>query len=255
MKSIYILSILIFLVGCTALEIKIPVASIKSPEVVREHMHQLNFVAVPTKTFTVTSNINIRPLAISNEVTDSSYLSAEYNYGVVDYFTLGAAINSDGGSQIQLQYQFLNDVVEDIGWSAALQFGLNCCGSRKKGVSDTGLQGPGTYESNGELSLTAFNPSVSAGYRFNKNIMGYFGISYSSFSVVSKIQQSASTDGLDFGGSFNQSNSGSSQSLGAGLQFDLGSFHLKPSAQWTEFHLAGQNKQSMLSSLTVSFNR
>ncbi len=249
---VYFLS-LFFFCSCQSIEIKLPVAELKSPEVIKEQVQQISFSAEPTKTLTVTEDANQRPLNITNQVTDSSVLGAQFNYGYADHLVIGAGLNSASGLLVQTQYQFLDDVVDDMGWSSAVQLSLNYNSISKKG-SSSNLLGPGTYSYSGSMRAFGFNPGITAGYRFNKYFMSYAGVSYATISTATSITQDPSTDGNDPGKSFSQDKMGSSQSIGIGVQVDYNRIHLKPVFQWTEIDIAGQKKNSVLTSVTISFN-
>lgn len=236
----YLLS-LFFLTSCQSIEIKIPVADLKSPEVIKEKVRQFSISAEPTKTLTVTENANQRPLNITNQVTDSSVINAHFNYGYEDHLVIGAGVNSASGLLVQTQFQFLDEVLDDVGWSSAVQLSVNYNLLNKSG-SETNLLGPGTYSYSGSMRALGFNPGITAGYRFNKYFMTYAGISYASISTTTSITQDPSTDGNDPGKSYSQDKSGSSQTLGVGVQVDFGKFHLKPVVQWSEIDIAHQKK-------------
>lgn len=239
--------------GCSSLEVKIPLAAIKSPEVVGSGKKQINFSANSTKTLTTTNDASRRPPTFINEISSSTVLNNDFNYGMSDRYMIGGGLSSDLGLYFQVQYQFQNSITDDIGWNSSVFFNAQYDSTDRSG-DQNGTFGPGGYDWKAQLVESQALVGASTGYRFNKNLMSYIGLAVNKFSTQTKIEQKVSSDGSDLGGNYNKNSSGQSQSLGLGLQFGSDRFLLKPVVELTTFSYEDINQSSVLGSLTLTAN-
>ncbi len=251
--NISALLIVFIFCGCSSLEVKIPLASIKSPEVLAAGKKQINFSANSTKTLTTTNDASKRPPKFVSEISNSTVFNNDFNYGKSDSYMIGGGVSSDLGLYFQVQYQFQNSIQDDIGWCSSV-FAHAQYDSTDYSGDQKGTFGPGGYDWKAQLTESQAQIGLSTGYRLNKNIMIYTGLAVNKFSTQTKIEQKVSNDGSDLGGNYYKSSSGQSQSLGLGLQFGNDKISLKPVLELTTFSFEDINESTVLGSLTLTAN-
>ncbi len=247
-KFLKIFFLSFILSSCTTLDIRIPLASIKSPELPTAGLSEVNIATLPAKLFTSTNDASKRPPIFVSTVEQSNLLNAEYNYALTDGLLIGAGANIDFGFSLQAQYQFVNS----NNWLASVYGDVSYDNTQRSG-DQNGTFGPGGYNWKGNLSASGIHMGTSIGYRFNEHIMSYVGFAYNSFSTKTDITQDVSNDGLDPGGSYKDSSHGNNRTIGLGVQIGTIQFNLKPAVMWTEFNLNGEKQENIVGSATLSF--
>lgn len=247
--------IIVLFTGCSTLQIVVPLANVKSPEVIRKTQKQINFSYIQAKKIVSTDDASQRPPVFVNTVEGSLGLyNADFNYGLFDRVAVGALISSDIGFAFQTEYQFLAPQGEvGNGWASSVYFTGGFSSTSRSG-DQKGTFGPGGYPWKGSMTMTSQNYGLSVGYRPNENWMTYLGYATNTFSTNTKIEQSVDTTGTDLGGTYTQNNTGRSKSLGLGFQFDFTRLHIKPVIHQTEFEYPNNSESATTVSLTLSVN-
>ena len=186
--KITMLFIVYILCGCSSLEVKVPLASIKSPEVLAAGKKQINFSANSSKTLTTTNDASRRPPTFINEISNSIVLNNDFNYGKSDRYMIGGGISSDVGLYFQVQYQFQNSIQDDNGWISSV-YGHAQYDSTDRSGDQKGTFGPGGYDWKAQLVESQAQIGVSTGYRINKNVMSYIGFAVNKFRLKQKLNK------------------------------------------------------------------
>jgi hypothetical protein len=254
-RNISLLSSLFFMAalsGCSTLDVNVPLASIKSPEVIAKGQHQITASAEASKHYIATNDASQRPPVFDLTNESAGVLNTDYSISFVDGLLVGAGMNSDFGFHIQGQYQFLNLIGEDhTGWLSSVYANIYYDETNRSG-NQKGLFGPGGYDWGGRTILQGAHAGTSLGYRFNQQVMGYIGYAHNLFSLDTRITQNKSDDNLDAGGNYNAAAKGSNKTIGLGAQIDIVRVHIMPSIAWTDYIVDGVKQEGIFGSLSVA---
>lgn len=230
------------LMGCSSLQIIVPLPHVEVPEVQGPPQNLLYMETQGGIAFEATSDASARPPNLSSaKTTDLGNLPA---LGVGISFeklsrlqlSLGGAMLGSSltsfvtGLQCKLQYQILGEptqTAKDGNFSLSV-FASGAAPSESKSGDQKGNFGPGGYPWKATISTSAITYGLSTGYRFAPGTLVYLGAAMSSPTVKVTIDQSATNDNSDLGGNYSLSSPLRNQTVTLGFVFGKDGFRWSP---------------------------
>ncbi len=252
MKNILLIIFLSILSACSHIKVQVPQAAVMPSELLKKDAWELGIRSQASRLHTASQDASARPPTFDNDDTTSALITGDLFYAPLDRLQFGAGISSDVGVYGGIAYQFLGNpwAERKIGWSAALKFDVYAGSTGKKG-DQNGEFGPGGYNWKADLSVVSVGGGLSVGYRFHESFMTFLGASQLSHKIKSTIKQDPSDNGTDPGGSYSQSPTGSSSTIGLGFMVGSDRIRFIPVLQWHEYQLA--DAKSSEGSINLSF--
>lgn len=192
----------VILSGCTSLSVYVPGPLIESPEIAsREKKISAGAGIEQTNNYTYTGDASRRPPNLSqptNEQAGMPYLRA--GYIATDWLEVGLRVLPGswktlwiGGLGGTVRAQLLG-VGEEVGPRVSVYAGLLRSSAGGSGDQD-GQFGPGGYNWSANASATTRTAGVSAGYRWQPNLMSFLALSYADQQLSGSITHDASQNG------------------------------------------------------------
>lgn len=252
MKYVLPVLLLSLLSACSHVKVQVPQASVMPSELLKKDAWELGLRSQASRLHTASEDASARPPTFDNEDTASALFTGDLFYAPLDRLQFGAGVSSNVGIYGGIAYQFLGTpwAERKIGWSAALRLDVYS-GATSKSGDQNGEFGPGGYNWKADLSVLSTGGGLSVGYRFHESFMTFLGVSQLSHKTKTTIKQDASDNGLDPGGTYSQSPSGSSTAVGLGFMIGSQRVRFISVLQWHEYELA--DAKSSEGSVNLSF--
>ncbi len=235
-----------FLVGCSSLQIVVPLPHVEVPEVQGPPHNMMYMETQGGIAFEATSDASARPpnlaSARTKDLGNTPAIGLGFSFEKLSRLQLsfgGAMLGSSltslfTGLQAKLQYQIFGEPTQkakDSNFSMSI-FASGSAPSESKSGDQKGTFGPGGYPWKATISTSAISYGLSTGYRWTPQTLLYFGVATSSPTVKVSIDQSPSTDNSDLGGNYSLSSQLRNQTVTLGLVFGNDGFRWSPDVSY-----------------------
>ena len=248
----------LFLTHCTSISLKLPGATIESPQVPGKGKKYLGPMVEPTREVEYSDAVNARPPDLNNArpLGATHSLLHQARFGLGDRFELGGNLGVDlTSSDLQTTYMLVgkfqifgpNQSEAKAGDASAAVFGRVSYTSADGSGDQSVTFGPGGYPWSATVSAIGTMAGLSFGQQISDSILFYLSGAYQNVQSSIKVDQQPADDASDLGGSYSRERNGRSMAYGAGLQFRAGKvFHFHVKAMQFEFFMDGLPDQTGL---------
>ncbi len=238
----------IFLIqSCGGIRIRLPLATVTSPEILDEQV-ELDITGSDSRTYVPSNNDKIKPFVFDNEVLNSSNMNMDIRHKYKENFLFGIGLNSDFGMLLSTQYQLFKSRTNDSGFLSAIQvdyyFSNLTMGPQSLDSPDNVLYKHG---------VQAKGVNLSAGYRLNSSLMGYFGIGYKTSTLLNQIAQFSNADPT-VPGIYTYNFDVNSTAMGLGLKIDYEKIHFIPAVEWIDVRIDQRHESFAVGSLMMEIH-
>ncbi len=245
------ISVFLLLTHCTSISLKLPGATIESPQVAGKGKKELGPSLEPAREIEYSDAVNSRPPDLDNAraLGATHSLLHQARFGLSDRFELGGHLGIDTtSSDLQTTYMLIGKFQIFGPTKGEAKAGDSSAGlfarvsyTKADGSGDQSVTfGPGGFPWSATVSAVGTMAGASFGHQVSDSVLLYFSGSYQNVRSSVKIDQQPADDLSDPGGSYRRDRDGRSLAYGAGLQIRLGKvyhFHLK--AMQFEFYMDG----------------